>query len=313
LVILLAAPLSMSGCAGQAPINPALPSRVPPGHIKTVFLILMENHNWDDIRGSPMAPYINNTLLPAAATANNYKGARGTFFPIHPSEPNYLWLEAGDSFNIANDLPPIFNSQSTRAHLVTQLNDAGYSWLSYQEDIAADSCPLFDINHYSPKHDPMVFFDDVTSNENYCKAHHRPFAQLAADLTSGSVARYNFLTPSLCHDMHDDCGGGAIANGDAWLAAHLPLIMASSAYRDGGAIFITWDESEGTLTCSEPADCNIGMIVLSPFGKGPGFTNTLEYRHSSTLRTMQEIFGLTPLLGDANNAQPLADLFAAYP
>ncbi len=44
-------------------------------NIKTVFIILMENHNWTggkgrtSIKGNPSAPYINNTLLPMASHA----------------------------------------------------------------------------------------------------------------------------------------------------------------------------------------------------------------------------------------------------
>jgi hypothetical protein len=113
--------------------------------------------------------------------------------------------------------------------------------------------------------------------------------------------------------MHDACGGDPVQNGDSWLAAQLPMILESSAYRDGGAIFITWDESEPSSTCSEPADCPIGMLILSPLGKGQGYTNTIAYRHSSTLRTLQEIFAVTPLLGDAQNATSLSDFFTAYP
>src|SRR5205807_147155 len=37
--------------------------------LKTVFLIMMENHNWSAITGSSTAPYINNTLLAIGAHA----------------------------------------------------------------------------------------------------------------------------------------------------------------------------------------------------------------------------------------------------
>src|SRR5438046_121607 len=67
---------------------------------RTVFLILMENHNWSQIKGSPSAPYINGVLLPMASYAEQYYNPRR----IHPSLPNYLWLEAGTNFGIANDL-----------------------------------------------------------------------------------------------------------------------------------------------------------------------------------------------------------------
>src|SRR5204863_252749 len=62
--------------------------------LKTVFLIMMENHNWSDITSSSSAPYINNTLLAIGAHAAQYFNPPG----IHPSLPNYLWLEAGTNF-----------------------------------------------------------------------------------------------------------------------------------------------------------------------------------------------------------------------
>ena len=45
----------------------------------------------------------------------------------------------------------------------------------------------------------------------------------------------------------------------------------------------------------------------------PGYSNTIAYNHGSTLRTVQEIFGVTPLLGDAANATNLGDLFRSFP
>ncbi len=61
------------------------------GTVPTVFLILMENHDWSAIKGSPSAPYINTTLLPIAAHAERYLNVPN----LHPSLPNYLWLEGG--------------------------------------------------------------------------------------------------------------------------------------------------------------------------------------------------------------------------
>lgn len=61
----------------QPPIpNPAgrpSTSATPVGQtITTVFVIVMENHNWADIYKNPSAPYINNTLLPMASYARQY-------------------------------------------------------------------------------------------------------------------------------------------------------------------------------------------------------------------------------------------------
>jgi phosphatidylinositol-3-phosphatase len=266
--------------------------------IKTVFLIVMENHNWSQIKGSTSAPYINGTLLPMGAHAERYM-PRG----VHPSEPNYIWLEAGDSLGIVNDDAPAFNDRTTHAHLTSFLDEAGVTWKSYQEGIDGTSCPRTATGPYDPKHDPMVFFDDVIAE---CATHVRPYPELAGDLAAGTVADYNFITPALCDDMHDGCtSGNLVKNGDDWLAAQLPKIMASDAYTKGGAIFVTWDEGGGS---EDP----IGMIVLSPFAK-KGYASTVEYSHSSTLRTMQDIFAVRPYLRDAANATALGDLFDQYP
>src|SRR5215831_17511672 len=91
--------------------------------IKTVFVIAMENHNWtqpanqftggiQQIYQNPAAPYINSLVdgsspisdqvAYAAAYHNVMANAAGTVH-IHPSEPNYIWAEAGTNFGVLND------------------------------------------------------------------------------------------------------------------------------------------------------------------------------------------------------------------
>jgi hypothetical protein len=280
------------------------PTHIPP----TVFLILMENQNWSAISGNPNAPYLNGTLLPQSSYARSYYNPPG----LHPSEPNYLWLEAGTNFGILNDGDPASNHQATSMHLVTFLDHAKISWKSYQESISGNECPLVSRGLYGAKHNPMVFFDDVTDTNNpqsvTCKAHMRPLTELASDLEKNTVATYNFITPNICNDMHDSCSPlyNPVKQGDDWLAKLIPLLLNSQAYKNGGAIFLTWDEGAG-------GDGPIGMMVLSSYAKGKGYSNTLHYTHSSMLRTLEELFDVTPLLGDAADAVDLADLFVSFP
>ncbi|MGA6980438.1 MAG: alkaline phosphatase family protein [Candidatus Sulfotelmatobacter sp.] len=288
--------------------NKPLPSD---GHIKTVWVIVMENQDWSSIKGSKVAPYINQTLLPRASHAEQY------FNPpnIHPSLPNYIWIEAGANFGIADDHSPLVNHQTTTQHLVTLLKNApggGVEWRAYEENISGKDCPLYDRYPYVVKHNPFVYFDDVTNpkdpDSGYCRAHVRPFEELAKDLATNSVARYNFITPNICDDMHDSCSPlrNRVAQGDAWLAKHLPEILNSQAYHDGGAVFITWDEAER-------ADGPIGMIVVSPLAKGNGYSNSIHYDHGALVRTIEEIFGVSPYLGNAEAQPDLKDLFSAFP
>ncbi len=275
---------------------------LPP--VQTVFVIVLENHDWSDFKGSADAPFLNGTLLPQASHCEQYYNPPG----LHPSEPNYLWLEAGTNFGVFDDNDPILNHQNTTNHLAAQLRRAGITWETYQEDIAGDVVPLSAINGYAPKHNPFVYFDDVTGTNDphdaYGLTHIRPCTELAGDLTNNSVARYNFISPNLCDDGHDTCPpqNNPVRQTDDWLASEVPKILNSAAYSNNGALFITWDESE-------VGDGPIGMILLSPLARGGGYFTAAHYTHSSLLRTIQGIFGVSPWLGDAANATDLSDLF----
>ncbi|MEO6036206.1 MAG: alkaline phosphatase family protein, partial [Verrucomicrobiota bacterium] len=283
--------------------NPASAGRLPP--IQTVFIVVMENQDWSAIKNSPDAPFINQALLPAAAHCEDYHHPPG----LRPSLPNYLWLEAGTNFGVRDNNDPAFNHQATTNHLTVQLDRAGISWKTYQEDITGLEVPLTAVNGYAPKHNPFVYFDDVTGTNDpanaYGIAHNRPYSELAADLTNQTVARYNFITPNLCHGGHDACepSYNSVRQSDDWLAQEIPKILASAAYTNGGALFITWDE------CALSGEATSGMIVLSPFVRAAGYSSSSFFTHSSTLRTVQEIFGVGPFLGDAENANDLGDLF----
>ena len=153
-----------------------------------------------------------------------------------------------------------------------------------------------------------------------------PLEQLAGDLAANTVADYNFITPDQFNDMHTALTGGftyngvhytgdqaSIAQGDNFLSMIVPMIMASQAYQDNGAIVIWNDETEGD-TILGSAGLTSTEIVISPLAKGNAYTNTIAYDHSSDLRTWQEVFGLTPsngtpFFGGAAHATDLRDLF----
>jgi phospholipase C len=281
---------------------------MPPG-ITHVFTIVMENHDWSSIKGSSSAPYINSLLTrPDASYASNYHNINPSLGSLHPSEPNYIWLEAGTNqfsdhtFN-SDQVASAANSTTSTNHLTTLLQNKGLTWKSYQENMPGSACPLRVWNNYAPKHNPMVFFQDVTGNNNLgssnCIAHIRPFTDLGCDLANNAVGNYNFITPNLDDDMHD----GSISQADTWLKNNLPAILNSPSYKNGGAVFITWDEGGSG---NKP----IGMIMLSSKAKGHGYTNSNLYDHSSYVKTIEQIFGLSPLLGHA--ADPSTQSLEAF-
>ena len=272
-----------------------------------VLIVLMENHVWSAIKNSPSAKYIHQLAMMGAHSEQHFNPPG-----LHPSEPNYLWLEAGDNLGVLDDSAPGAHHFATTAHLVTQIEKAGLTWKTYQEGISGTDCPLKGTGKYAPKHNPMVYFDDVTNGNKItsqnCIDHERPFTEIDADLAGDKLANYSFITPDLCHDMHDTCDpeNDPIKQGDNWLSVLVPKIFASKAYADGATLLITWDEGDSG------SDGPIGMIALGKHVKA-GSTSMTHTTHSSTLRTVQEIFGLSPFLGDAAKGADLIDLFTDLP
>ena len=108
------------------------------------------------------------------------------------------------------------------------------------------------------------------------------------------TARFTFITPNLCHDMHD-C---STTTGDTWLAGFVPKILRSHAYRAGSAVvFITWDEGSG--------DNHIAMLVLSCAGT----ISHKTFGHYSLLRTTEALLGIRAKLGQAATASDMRRAF----
>jgi phospholipase C len=281
--------------------------------IKHVFVIAMENHGASDIYGNAThAPYINNTLLPMAGRATNFIDK----LPQLNSEPHYVWMEAGtnafsDHTFTTDSNPSASNSTASTAHLSTQIVAAGSTWLSYQEGLNSTSgaCPIASSGNYAPKHDPFIFFRDVSgatpSKTNaFCAAHHRALTALAGDLTADRVAAYNFITPNLCHDMHSNsCAGSSdpILQGDTWLRDNVPAILSYVAAHQG-VLLIVWDEPVGSTG-------TIPLIVLGPHVK-PNRASTIQYSHGSLVKSVEQILGL-PILPTVSADNALADFFDA--
>jgi hypothetical protein len=291
----------------------AAPSARPAGHAARsgpVFVVAMENQDAERIYGNTAdAPFINGTLLPRYAHATAFADA----LPALPSEPHYVWIEAGtnalaDHTFTTDDSPSAKNSTGSGDHLVAQIAAGGLAWMSYQEGIGAatGACPIVGSGFYRPRHNPFVFFRDVAgdppSKDNAdCAAHHRDLSSLAADLASGDVADYSFISPNLCHDMHGATGcpsSNRTRAGDDWLAANLPaLIDFVDANR--GVIFVTWEEGNRGAT--------LPFIAVGPDVKS-GYAGSTAYTHGSMLKTVEQRLGL-PILPAVAGANDLSDLF----
>ena len=271
--------------------------------ITTVFTIVMENHDYAEVVGSPNAPYINS-LIADYGLATNYMDSL-----THPSLPNYLYLVSGDAqYAGLIDLDPtMFPFPVNHDNLGNQLQTGGIAWRSYQESMGTP-CKLIAFGNYAPKHDPFLYFTNIQSGPNgLCAATNVDYGQFAGDLAAGTY-RYMWITPNLINDGQDPSGDpvAALQATDAWLAIEVPMILASAAYQAGGAIFLTWDEAEGRNGHSPD---QVPMIIISPRIQSAGFKSSHPYNHASYLATVEDIFGF-PRLGAALGAANMMEFFA---
>jgi phosphatidylinositol-3-phosphatase len=272
-------------------------SKVPP--FSHVFIIVMENKESNAVLGSSAAPYINQL-------AGQYAYAASYFGILHPSLPNYLALTGGGTFGISSDCTTCFVAGD---NIANQLEHAGRTWKAYIESMPEPCYSGPDTQLYAQRHNPFIYYDNVRSNPSRCQKI-VPFDQLQADLAANNLSQYVWITPNLCHDMHD-C---PVKSGDDWLRTWVPKILASSAWQNNGVLFITFDEGSTDAGCCQYATGGkISTLVISPLVK-PGFVSQVPYDHYSLLRTIEEAWDL-PLLSRSacDCSAPMADFFAAPP
>lgn len=302
------AALAAAGCANTSGNTSAVCSEIQAQATQpskawqgSVFTIVMENKSRSDILGNKDAPFINS-LAQQNAVAAGYHDSY-----VHPSEPNYIWMVAGENFGVLDDNDPSSHHIDSKSHIADQLELQGLTWKGYMESMG-QPCGLTGQYPYEPKHDPFVYFDDVNGWDGStfqpserCNTHVVDYSELDKDLASGNVPKYVFITPNMIDDMHD----GSVADGDAWLAREIPKILASDAFNNGGVIFLTWDEGGGYPQADDPP-----FIVISPHAKR-GYTSQTPYDASSYLKTVQKILGLQSLPCDAqgDGVQTMDELF----
>jgi len=250
------------------------PAAAPTPAQPHVFVIVMENRSYlQAIAGGYTASLARNYRV-----ATNYHGV------THPSLPNYLAMTSGSTWGVADDgwhpLPA--------GGLGAQLTNSGVSWRAYMEGMG-NGC--FNSGYpYALKHNPFAYFGAS------CPAQVVPFTRFAADMSSGNVPSFVWITPGLCHDGHD-C---STAVADAWLAQAVPEIMATRAWQEGGVLFITWDEGEDSAN-------SVLTLVIRP--NASHVSSARRYDHYALLATIEDQFGL-PRLGAAAGVWAMTDLMA---
>lgn len=218
--------------------------------------------------------------------------------------------------------------------LGNQMSETHLSWKGYMEDMGnnpareSSQCGHATIgtrdpdnvetlkDRYADKHNPFVYFHSIIDHPSYCDRHVVALDQLSTDLKNEETTpNFSFITPDLCHDGHDapclNGEPGGLVSADKFLRTWVPRITASPAFRKNGLLIITFDEGTDAQSCCNelplpggpapgrfgPGGGRVGAVMLSPFIK-PGTVSNHPYNHYSTLRSIEQWFGL-PYLGYA--------------
>jgi hypothetical protein len=93
------------------------PDGIP--HLDHVFLIMMENHGYQQVFGNPNEPYLNSLI-----TSGQVNLATNYFAVGHPSLTNYLEIVGGSNFGVRSDNSPDWGSTSCTPNIATKVVNA---------------------------------------------------------------------------------------------------------------------------------------------------------------------------------------------
>src|SRR5579859_1283710 len=258
--------LGMSADASSPPRVPRL------GH---VFVIMMENTGYSDL----LMPANQETRF-IQHLASTYGLATHYYGVTHPSLPNYVAATSGNNWGSnSDDVAQADAGYFDHRSLFDELNAAGISWKGYMQsmpsvgytgdfgDCTSSAGPDPTCTGtasggggdtgtalYVRKHDPFMLYPDIFTDPQQAE-NVVPLTQLSSDLKSGKVARFVWISPNICDDMH----GGApqcpypnsptdpnqralYVDGNNFLKTWVTAIMHSRAWTPHSAIFVTWDE-----------------------------------------------------------------------
>ncbi len=271
--------------ATVTPSTTPTPSALP--HFDHIVIVIEENHGYSEIIGASTAPYINSLAGQGMLFTNSHA-------VTHPSQPNYLDLFSGSDQSVNGDTCD--SSVYAPPDLGGQLISAKYSFAGYSEGLpaAGDTSCTNTATSYARKHVPWANFSDTngpTTNLPYTS-----FPTTTAGYSS--LPTVSFVIPNLNDDMHD----GTIQQGDTWLQQNMDA-YAQWAKMNNSLLIVTWDENDTTTLdlSNQIATIFVGQHVQVG-------TNNTSINHFNVLRTLEDMYGLSPI----NNATNASDILGVW-
>ncbi|MGN6257317.1 MAG: alkaline phosphatase family protein [Solirubrobacterales bacterium] len=300
----------------EAPTRPPTEPELPEaGPIKHVFLISLASPGYEAAFGATgsQMPYLSGTLRQQGVLLTDYSLLDQALLP------NGIAAISGEPPSEATkaDCPEyekcLFPVETLT--LADQFGSARFTWRAYLEGMAdaegkPDNCvhPEPDATEaaapggYSATANPFVYFHSLLDLGD-CATNDVPASELPADLKEAdATANFSYIAPNQCNaGFRGQCPEGTpdgAAAADAWLEKTVGEILASPAYKKDGLLIVSFGAVDpaaaesATATATDPL--KVGALLASPL-LTPGGTDGAAYSPYSLLRSIDELFGLTPL------------------
>jgi len=306
-----------------------------PGPIQHVFVISLASPGYEAAFGAaPQMPYLAGTLRPQGLLLSGYSVLDTTALPnslaaVSGQPPNPAtkadcptWEEipAGakvSSSGVVSGSGCVYPVETLT--IADQLVGEQLTWRAYMEGMAdpatgqPDNCVHAEpgaaevpvTGGYAARLNPFAYFHSLLDLGD-CATNDVPLTELEKDLRKADATpNYSYISPNLCNaGVSGQCPAGApdgAASADAWLAAWVPKILGSAAFKKDGLLVVTFGQVNPA-----PVDPATGapVAVADPLKTGalllsrqvsPGATDAAAYDPYSLLRSVEDLFRLDPL------------------
>jgi phosphatidylinositol-3-phosphatase len=256
--------------------GPADPGATLPRPARVAVLVL-ENRSYEQVIGSPQAPFLN-------WLARRYALATRYYALFHPSLPNYVALTGGDSHGIVTNC----KSCDTEHHnLLNQLDRARVGWRAYFEGLRGGAGLLGRTARYNPHYNPFGHFERV-ERDPAARARIGNFANLRHDLARNRLPRFSWIAPDVFHDGHN----ASLRAADRFAAQLVPEVVRALGPR--GVLYLLWDEGPDSDLRGVDGAPGGGRVALIAAGGAArrGVRSSVPANHYALLRTIEANLGV---------------------
>jgi phosphatidylinositol-3-phosphatase len=265
-----------------------------------VFVVVLENHAFSQVIGSPFMPYLNS-LASTHSLATNY------FANTHPSIGNYFMLTTGN-IETNNDA---FTGTVSSDNIPRAFAASGKTWKAYMESLPSVGYTGGDVYPYFKHHNPFVYMTDVLGSSAET-ANVVPFTQLSSDLGAGTLPNFAFVAPNAEDDAHDCPTGGSVCldsdkltAADNWLKNNIDPLIKSPALANS-VFIIVFDESLDVDLVNGGG--KVAMVMAGSHVKA-GFKSATFHQHQSTLRLVMDLLRVSDHPGNSATASTMQEFF----